>query len=631
VSTGISGMLAFHESHKLVGTVDVTTVEDIVAVNNIEHIDFLKIDVEGYDFSVLKSVPWDRITPEVIECEFEDAKTKCLGHSWKDICEYLVEKGYTVYVSEWHPIIRYGIRHDWCQLIRYPCELADSHGWGNLLAFKNDPGVTVLQEALHKVLTVKDSKNINNPTESQSVAIAKGKHSAFNLLGKSKLSMRQRLFPCFSSYSHFVEWVKSKSLALFRIGQFAKWVLNFLKRHPAASVFGLVVWGMLVLTPIVIPIFSSYGSYFWTVAALSILFAISILSVSFGNKKITEFVDREHSYRQALRAEMLHELKKREGKLGASIEEQVQQQVQRHEALDQKFNQLNQKNNQFNQTFNQFDEKFNQFIGSAPISNFSNYQPFNRRLTKAHIDVLQQEWSSKLSLRVTPKSLAYLAHRICTLESAAKGRLATTIEDAVLRVLVASAVQSKDLRVLEIGSLFGIGLATIYDHTSSRFNPVHLTAIDPLDGYYGKNIQDIITDEVINELTFRRNLSMVGVRESEVTLIKDLSTDVDVIAAATKHSYDVLIIDGDHSYAGVEADFTNYLSAVKKGGYIIFDDYDALEWPDIKRFVDTSVQDHSDLAQVGINWRTAVFQVVRPEIIGEQPFAELQRKAQEMS
>jgi predicted O-methyltransferase YrrM len=160
---------------------------------------------------------------------------------------------------------------------------------------------------------------------------------------------------------------------------------------------------------------------------------------------------------------------------------------------------------------------------------------------------------------------------------------------------------------------------------------VHLTAIDPLDGYYGKNIQDIITDEVINELTFRRNLSMVGVRESEVTLIKDLSTDVDVIAAATKHSYDVLIIDGDHSYAGVEADFTNYLSAVKKGGYIIFDDYDALEWPDIKRFVDTSVQDHSDLAQVGINWRTAVFQVVRPEIIGEQPFAELQRKAQEMS
>jgi predicted O-methyltransferase YrrM len=542
------------------------------------------------------------------------------------MCEYLVEKGYTVYVSEWHPIIRYGTCHDWRQITRYPCELADSNGWGNLLAFKNDPGTTVIHEALQKVLTVKDPKNMNNPTESQNVAMTKGKHSVFNLLGNSKLIMRQRLFSRFSSYSHFVEWVKSNSLALFRTGQFAKWVLNFLKRHPTAFALGLVVLSMLVFMPIFIPTFASYESYFWTAAVLLMLSAISMMGVSFGNKKMMEFVEREHCYRQTLRAEikaeraeiraeikaeraeMLHELEQREDKLGARVEEQKQQQAQRHEALALKFNQL--------------DLKFNQFVGSAPIFNFSDYQPFNRRLTKAHIDVLQQEWSSKLSLRVTSKSLSYLAHRIYTLESAAKGRLATTIEDAVLRVLVASAVQSKNLRVLEIGSLFGIGLGTIYDHTSSRFNPVHLTAIDPLDGYYGKEIQDIITDEIINELTFRRNLAMVGVRESEITLIKAMSTDAAVIEAATKHPHDVLIIDGDHSYDGVKADFVNYLSAVKRGGYIIFDDYDAPEWPDIKNFVDTHVRDNSDVTLVGASWRTAVFQVVRPEIIGEQPVVE---------
>ena len=623
VSTGISGMLAFHESHKLVDTVNVTTVADIVADNNIGHVNFLKIDVEGYDFSVLKGVPWDRITPEVIECEFEDAKTKCLGHSWKDICEYLVEKGYTVYVSEWHPIIRYGTRHDWRQIIRYPCELADSNGWGNLLAFKSDPGATVIHEALQKVLTVKNPENIKPSTESQNVAITEGKQSVLKSLGcsgqKIKSIMSQRLLPNFSSYAHLVEWVRSTSPALFRIGQFAKWVLRFLKRHPIASALGLAMLSTLVLMPVLIPTFASYGSYSWTAAVLLMLSAISGMGVSFGNKKMTEFVEREHCYRQALRAEikaeraeiraeikaeraeMLHELEQREDKLGARVEEQKQQQAQRHEALDR---------------------KFNQFVGSAPIFNFSDYQPFNRRLTKAHIDVLQQEWSSKLSIKVTPKSLSYLAHRICTLESAAKGRLATSIEDAVLRVLVASAVQSKNLRVLEIGSLFGIGLGTIYDHTSSRFNPVHLTAIDPLDGYYGKDIQDIITNEIINELTFRRNLAMVGVRESEITLIKAMSTNAAVIEAATKHPHDVLIIDGDHSYDGVKADFVNYLSAVKRGGYIIFDDYDAPEWPDIKNFVDTHVRDNSDVTLVGASWRTAVFQVVRPEIIGEQPVVE---------
>jgi FkbM family methyltransferase len=608
VSTGISGMLAFHESHKLVDTVNVTTVANIVADNNIGHVNFLKIDVEGYDFSVLKGVPWARITPEVIECEFEDAKTKCLGHSWKDICEYLVEKGYTIYVSEWHPIIRYGTRHDWRQITQYPCELADSNGWGNLLAFKNDPGTTVIHEALQKVLTVKYPKKINDPTESQNVVLAKGKHSVFNILGESKAIMRERLFGPFSSYSHFVEWIKSKSLTLFRIGQFAKWVLRFLKQHPLASALALVLWSMLVLMPIVFPIFAFYGGYFWTAAVLLMFPAIIMLGISFGNKIMMEFAEQEQCYRQALRAEMLRELKKGEGKIGVMVEEQKQQHVQRHESLDQKFNQL--------------DQNFKQFVGSAPIFNFSDYQPFNRRLTKAHIDVLQQEWSRKLSCKVTSKSLAYLAHRICTLESAAKGRLATTIEDIVLRVLVASAVKSKNLRVVEIGTLFGIGLAAIYDHTSFRFNSVHLTAIDPLDGYYDKDIRDIVTDEEISESIFRGNLARAGVADSDITLIKAMSTDTAAIEAATKLSHDVLIIDGDHSFAGVQADFVNYLPAVKRGGYIIFDDYDAPDWPDIKKFLDTSVRDNSDVTLVGISWRTAVFQVVRPEIIGGQPVVE---------
>ena len=155
--------------------------------------------------------------------------------------------------------------------------------------------------------------------------------------------------------------------------------------------------------------------------------------------------------------------------------------------------------------------------------------------------------------------------------------------------------------------------------------------MDPLDGYYGKDMQDIVTNEIISESTFRGNLARAGVTKDEITLVKAMSTEDAAIEAATKLPHDVLIIDGDHSYAGVKADFVNYLSAVKRGGYIIFDDYNAPEWPDVKEFVDTSVRDNSNVTLVGTSWRTAVFRVVCPEIVSEPTVAEKQHNAEDMS
>lgn len=145
-SSGISSLHAFRDTHRETARVDATSVAEIVEERSLSRIDFLKIDVEGHDFAVLKGVPWDRIAPDVIECEFEDAKTVPLGHDWRDIAEFLRGKGYTVYVSEWHPIVRYGIPHDWRRLVPYPGVDIDKDAWGNLLAFRNDPGF----EAVHR-------------------------------------------------------------------------------------------------------------------------------------------------------------------------------------------------------------------------------------------------------------------------------------------------------------------------------------------------------------------------------------------------------------------------------------------------------------------------------------------------
>jgi FkbM family methyltransferase len=151
-STGVSGLSAFLSSHKAAQTVDTVTLTEVLADEAIETIDFLKIDTEGHDLFVLKGFPWERFKPAVIECEFEDSKTVSLGYTFHDLAKYLVDKGYTVYVSEWHPIIRYGIRHDWRQLSRYPCELADEKGWGNLLAFRDGIDEGKLVEVVRSML-----------------------------------------------------------------------------------------------------------------------------------------------------------------------------------------------------------------------------------------------------------------------------------------------------------------------------------------------------------------------------------------------------------------------------------------------------------------------------------------------
>lgn len=152
VSTGISGLHAFHDTHAQTATVDVTTLANIAAERKLDHIDFLKIDVEGFDLSVLKGVPWDRIKPDVIECEFEDAKTERLGHNWRDIADYLKHLGYAVYISEWHPIVSYGMRHDWRRILPYPSIDLDRAAWGNLLAFKEDPGYAAVKTAFESLV-----------------------------------------------------------------------------------------------------------------------------------------------------------------------------------------------------------------------------------------------------------------------------------------------------------------------------------------------------------------------------------------------------------------------------------------------------------------------------------------------
>ena len=68
-------------------TVDVNSLKNVFKDNSVSKIDFLKIDVEGYEFEVLKSNDWEKYRPTIVCIE--------ANHRSKDWSTYLEVRDYT--------------------------------------------------------------------------------------------------------------------------------------------------------------------------------------------------------------------------------------------------------------------------------------------------------------------------------------------------------------------------------------------------------------------------------------------------------------------------------------------------------------------------------------------------------
>ena len=257
------------------------------------------------------------------------------------------------------------------------------------------------------------------------------------------------------------------------------------------------------------------------------------------------------------------------------------------------------------------------------VGNFPLFQQFNRRLTNEDLKRFTGEWAPKLGLSLNARALAYIAHRICLAEDTCVGRLAGSIETMVLRVLVARSVTEPNLDVLEIGTLFGVGVTMIHENCRGLFDSQHFTVIDPLIGHIGRHDRtplDTSTKAPATREIFVHNMQRMNIPETDYTIIEKLSTEDEAIEQASKRRYNLLIIDGDHSDFGVKHDFHNYRHLVKRGGYIIFDDYGNPNWPGLTDFVDREVAGLPELEFMGTDVYSAVFRVVGPEgLPGQSP------------
>lgn len=236
-----------------------------------------------------------------------------------------------------------------------------------------------------------------------------------------------------------------------------------------------------------------------------------------------------------------------------------------------------------------------------------SFHVHNRSLSEADIRELLEKWVAPLGLAQTRSGVRYLAERFKNLERLCAGRLATDMQTLLARAFSALSIDRNDIHIAEIGVLFGVASGAIYDACRFEFDSVKLTLIDPLKGYYDRSNADIITQVAVNRRVLDHNLAAMGVPRSDVTIIENFSESSEALAAIREQTIDLLVIDGDHSYAGVKRDFENYRDLVRAGGLILFDDYDTSDWPEIREYVDKEVRPNKDMELVAAGFRTALF------------------------
>lgn len=177
----------------------------------------------------------------------------------------------------------------------------------------------------------------------------------------------------------------------------------------------------------------------------------------------------------------------------------------------------------------------------------------------------------------------------------AKGQGASRLADINLRIGTCmhpftsvlydlrSMLDDNEKTYVEIGSYKGNSAALMLSHP----RPTRVFAIDCCTlTFSGKQQSDVI----------ERNIEYIcgSSAASGFKLYKGMSGNKDILDQVYRDvgagQADILFIDGDHSHGGVVADWNNYHRLVKRGGWVVFDDYsDSVHSPEVKGAVDAIV------------------------------------------
>ena len=256
---------------------------------------------------------------------------------------------------------------------------------------------------------------------------------------------------------------------------------------------------------------------------------------------------------------------------------------------------------------NQITKNIENLVNGSNAFNYNTFKAFNRRFVRKDYDESLRPIIDYFGLSISFNTIGYLAHKICKIEESCVGRLATNIQDALIRLICVLALKRSSAKILEIGTLFGINLCIVEELCSAYGKNLSYQVIDPLDGYYKSGQLDIVTKQKIDNRNFWFNIRKCGLESEKFELIEGFSHYKKVVNRVRDKSIDLAFIDGDHTKKGVALDIRNYHKKLRKGGYFLFDDYGSVQWPEVKEAVDGSRIIKNQFDFVGRAFRTAIF------------------------
>jgi hypothetical protein len=188
-------------------------------------------------------------------------------------------------------------------------------------------------------------------------------------------------------------------------------------------------------------------------------------------------------------------------------------------------------------------------------------------------------------------------------EGRSLGRIAGSTLNILGKLVTPRLLGPPNGQVLEIGTLFGVFGGALVHELARTGDEVELTVIDPLEGIQLQAGQGSNTDASgtpVTEPVVHRNLEAAGLREPQFRIIRGFSTDPVVQKQVGDRTYGVIVVDGDHSEAGVAADLEWVEELVEPGTIVVLDDYGDSRWPGVQAATDKHLARSKRLRSVGV-------------------------------
>jgi hypothetical protein len=194
--------------------------------------------------------------------------------------------------------------------------------------------------------------------------------------------------------------------------------------------------------------------------------------------------------------------------------------------------------------------------------------------------------------QVTGESDAYgrvvQAYRMLfELELRGVGRLAGSARNVLGKLTTTPLLRPPNGEVLEVGTLFGLFSGAMARQVTRIGLSYQLTIVDPLATVQlqGGSLKPDASGSPVTETVVRANLALAGVDDHRMRLIQGFSGDPEVQTTIADRQYGVMIVDGDHSAAGVAADLVLAERIVAPGGIVVLDDFGDRNWPGVEQAV----------------------------------------------